>query len=196
MTIGRLVHILSIGFGRPCQRFLRTVWLVLGFSATYAPIANASSSVITPKVSLSISIGSGSPVKIINPALIGNEPLFVQGTVDWTAPFLHRDWAAGADTYFGVIWPGTTQVSTWSPNGSGAITLRSGYAPMARASSVLNPAAFSTNAMNGGFPIRYQFTGQEPKGLYLLFLFMVPTGADPSDIDNWAFLATAPFFLR
>ncbi|MES2952109.1 MAG: hypothetical protein V4858_26585 [Pseudomonadota bacterium] len=195
MTIRQLFHILSISFGRRCQLFRRMVWLVLGLAAAYVPIAHASS-VITPKTSVSVSIGGGYPVTIINTAFIGKEPLFVQGTVDWVEPFFHTAFAKGADTYFGVIWPGTTQVSTWSPDGSGAITLRSGYAPMARASSVLNPTAFSTNAMNGGLPIRYQFTGQEPKGLYLLFLFMVPTGADPSDIQNWAFLATAPFFLK
>ena len=196
MTTRRFVHnILFIGSGRQRQVFRRMAWFVLVFFAAYVPIAHASSP-ITPKTSVSVSIGAGHPVNIIPTAFTGQEPLFVQGRVDWVEPFLHTTFAKGADTYFGVIWPGTTQVSTWSPDGGGAITLRSGFAPMVRASSVLDPKAFSTNAMNGGFPIRYQFTGHEPKGLYLLFLFMVPTGADPSDIENWSFLATAPLFMK
>lgn len=111
-------------------------WFVLVFFAAYVPIAHASSP-ITPKTSVSVSIGAGHPVNIIPTAFTAKNLLF---RVEWIGgTFLHTTFAKGADTYFGVIWPGTTQVSTWSPDGGGAITLRSGFAPMVRASPCWTP---------------------------------------------------------
>lgn len=125
-----------------------------------------------------------------------SQPYYVSGQVVVTTPFANSQYANGADMYFGVILPGGTTVLTWSPNSNGTVTLKSGYAPIAKAQSLLTTGTFTTASANGGNRIRFDFSGNESKGLYLLFMFLVPTGADPTDIQQWSFVNMQPLYLK
>lgn len=175
--------------------FTRVVWLMLVLAGG-AALPAAAATGVAPNVSVSLTDAGLNQVMIFDTATVGTQPFYVAGRVEWVTPFTNTSWALGADIYFGVIMPGGTTVSTWSPNNSGTVTLGSGYAPLVRASSVLNTGVLTTASLNAGKDISYRFSGNEPKGLYLLFLFMVPTGADPTDIQRWTFLTTQPFFVK
>jgi hypothetical protein len=156
----------------------------------------SAASITPPKVSVALTDGSQNPIMIVDTTSVGAQPFTIAAGVEWAVPFSNTAWAAGGDTYFGVILPGGTSVATWSPNSNGVMMLNGGYAPIARAISVVNLAPFSTTTVNGGVPLTYKFSGAEPKGLYLLFMFMVPTGVDPTDIERWTFFTTQPFFVK
>ncbi len=153
---------------------------------------------VAPAVTVGVTVGAGYPAMIVDTVfpLGPREPFFVQGRVVWTEPNLDSRFAAGADIYFGVIMPGGTTVKTWSPNNAGTVAINSGYAPFVRARSVLTAGTFDTTAVNSGSPISYTFSGSETKGLYLVFLFMVPTGTDPTDIQQWSSVTMQPFFVK
>jgi hypothetical protein len=125
-----------------------------------------------------------------------NQPYYVSGQVEITTPLAHSQFASGADIYFGVILPGGTTVHTWSPNSNGTVTLKSGYAPIAKAQSLLTVGTFNTASVNGGNRIRHDLSGSETKGLYLLFMFLVPTGTDPTDIRQWSFVTMKPLYVK
>lgn len=172
-------------------------WFVLALAGSCSLPAFASSPV-GPTVTVAITIGAGYPAILVDTSvpLARREPFYAQGQVVWTEPNLDKTWAAGADIYFGVILPGGTTVDTWSPSSDGTVTLNSGYAPLVRARSVLSTGTFTTESVNAGNRISYNFSGSEAKGLYLVFLFMVPTGADPTDITQWSNVTMQPFFVK
>ena len=186
-------------FSERLRRVFRgAMWLTLALTLGTSLPAAASSSPPLPVVTVGIADTFGNSMMYFDLSIpqVLNQPYYVSGQVVLTFPFPNSQYAAGADIYFGVIMPGGTTVYTWSPNSSGSVTLSSGYAPIVRARSMLTPGTFNTSSVNAGSPIKYTFSGTEPKGLYLLFTFLVPTGTDPTNIQQWFSTTMQPLFLK
>lgn len=179
-------------FSKSVRRLVWSAWVLM---ASFSLPAAASSSVPGPTVTLAISDGMN-PKLIIDTAFLDKLPSFVSGQVVWTTSLAGTPWVSGADIYFGVILPGGTTVHTWSPNSNGTVTLKSGYAPLVSGRSVVDPSTFTTASANGGKDISYTFTGDEPKGLYMILLFMVGAGRNPADITNWNSVTMQPLFVK
>ncbi len=166
----------------------RIAGLAVVLSAAHTLPASASS-VVGPTLTVDVTVGANNPARRVDLtapdpfAIVRRTPYDVQGQVVLTQPIFNTSWAAGADIYFGVILPGQTAVYTWTPNGNGTVALNNGYTPLARAYPVLSASTFTTSSVNSGNLISYTFSGAEKKGLYLVFLFMMPTGTVPTDID-------------
>lgn len=193
----RLIRMMPSG-ARHLHRLLgRLAFSALVLTVGYSMPA-AAALAVAPTVTVGVTVGAGYPAMIVDTAfpLGTREPFFVQGRVVWTEPNLDSRFSAGVDIYFGVIMPGGTTVKTWSPNNAGTVAINNGYAPLARARSVLSAGTFDTTAVNSGNQISYTFSGGETKGLYLVFLFMVPTGTDPTDIQQWSSVSMQPFFVK
>lgn len=165
----------------------RIAGLAVVLSSMHSLSASASS-VVGPTVTVGITVGAN-PARLVDLTAadpfgsILRTPFDVLGRVVLTQPIFNTSWAAGADIYFGVVMPGQTGVYTWSPNGNGTVSLNNGYTPLVRAYPVLSASTFTTSSVNSGNLISYTFSGGEKKGLYLAFLFMMPTGTVPTDID-------------
>lgn len=194
----RLTWLIPSG-ARQLQRLLnRWACLMFALAAGYGMPAAASLVANPPVATVGVFIGAGYPVGLVNissPAALG-EPIFAQGKIVWAEPDSFIPYAAGVDIYFGVIMPGGTTAQTWSPDNTGKVTLNDGFAPIARARSVSSPGTFDTTSVNSGEPITYMFSGSEPKGLYLVFIFMVPAGADPTDVEQWGRVEMEPFYVK
>lgn len=175
------------------------VWLaVLVLTIGYSLSATASQSPQLPIITVGIADTFGGARNFFDTSIPQtlNQPYYASGQVALESPFLNSQFAGGADIYFGVILPGGTTVHTWSPNSNGTVTLKSGYAPIARARSMLTTGTFNTASVNEGKSIRYALSDNEPKGLYLLFMFLVPTGTDPADIQQWSFVTMQPLYVK
>lgn len=162
------------------------------------PLSATASGVPLPVVTVGMTETGGSAMNFFDTAIpaIVNQPYYVSGQVVVTTPLTNSQYANGADIYFGVILPGGTTLHTWSPNSNGTVTLKSGYAPIAKAQSLLTAGTFTTASVNGGNRIRHDLSGNDTKGLYLLFMFLVPTGADPADIQQWSFVNMQPLYMK
>lgn len=179
------------------QRLLnRWACLMFVLAAGYAMPA-AAGLVLAPTLTVDVTVGSGYPAGLtdISPP-VSREPFFAQGKIVLTVPVYDTGYAAGVDIYFGVIMPGGTRVKTWSPDNTGKITLNDGFAPIARAYSVSSPGTFDTRSANSGELITYTFNGSEEKGLYLVFIHMVPTGTVLIDVYGCAGAEMHPFFVK
>ncbi len=162
------------------------------------PLSSTASGVPLPVVTVGMTEAGGNAMNFFDTAIpaIVNQPYYVSGQVEVTTPLAHSQYAGGADIYFGVILPGGTTVQTWSSNSNGTVTLKSGYAPIAKARSLLTVGTFTTASVNGGNRIKHDLSGSETKGLYLLFMFLVPTGTDPTDIQQWSFVTMQPLYVK
>ncbi len=162
------------------------------------PLSATASSVPLPVVTVGMADTFGNARGFFDTAIPENinQPYYVSGQVEVTTPFVYSQYAGGADIYFGVILPGGTTVHTWSPNNNGTVTLKSGYAPLVKAQSLSTVGTFTTASVNEGNRIRFDLSGNEPKGLYLLLMFLVPTGTDPTDIQQWSFVTMKPLYLK
>lgn len=162
------------------------------------PLLATASGVPLPAVTVEMTETSGNAFNFFDTAIpaIVNQPYYVSGQVEVTTPLAHSEFAGGADIYFGVILPGGTTIHTWSPNSNGTVTLKSGFAPLAKARSLLTVGTFTTASVNGGNRIRHDLSGSETNGLYLLFMFLVPTGTDPTEIRQWSFVTMKPLYLK
>lgn len=173
-------------------------WWALVLPLGYSLSATASQSPPLPVITVGVADTFGDSKNFFDTSIpqILNQPYYASGQVVLASPLTNSQYAAGADIYFGLILPGGTTVQTWSPNSNGPVTLKSGYAPMVRALSMLTAGTFTTASVNEGNPLRYALSGNEPKGLYLLFMFLVPTGTDPTDIQQWSFVTMQPFYVK
>lgn len=193
----KLMQVMPL-FAKRLRRVLRglTCWVLvlpLGYS-----LSATASSVPLPVVTVGMTETGGNAFNFFDttiPAIV-NQPYYVSGQVEVTTPLAHSEYGGGADIYFGVILPGGTTVHTWSLNSNGTVTLKSGYAPIAKAQSLLTVGTFTTASVNGGNRIRHDLSGSETKGLYLLFMFLVPTGTDPTDIRQWSFVTMKPLYVK
>jgi len=119
--------------------------------------------------------------------------LYVSDNTDFPYSFYaSADWSpagqkvVSGDIYFGILSPDRQQVWTFAPDENG-IGIHLGYMP------------YEADSLNESFiseGISYTFTGNEPRGMYLMFLIKVNTGLDPSNPKNWRNIRTHPFFYE
>lgn len=91
------------------------------------------------------------------------------------------------DVYFCLMAPGQATaclVPAASPSGTTAPGLAEGLVPLARG-VVIDENPVTSREWLGGADLSYQFSASDTPGLYLLFSFIVPEGADPADGDQW-----------
>ena len=122
---------------------------------------------------------SSTPIAIsILPARLGVFPVFryrpsdsiyLTVSVDIPAP---PSPAFTVDVYVGVLLPGG-QIVSWVPDSERA-ELKEGLAPYRED---VSDRSFTLNTPT--VAPEYTFTGNEPFGLYLVFVFVVPHGGDP-----------------
>lgn len=165
--------------------FRRLTLIVFMLAATYSVYAPAST-VVLPAISVHVANPLGDGTMVIRTKGL---PYYFGGSVVW--PSGDTSWSAGADIYFGVMLPDRTTVLTWAP-GNGGIALHEGYVPFAR--GVSNTLNFHTSGYQGN-EISHLVSGNEPLGMYFLFLLLVAPGGNPSDPLQWGAVGMQPFFL-
>ena len=97
------------------------------------------------------------------------------------------------DLYVGLIQPGGV-VFTWA-NQDGQAVLVKGTKPVVRGMDLGGKYAFNLAEVFGKDP-RYTFSGNEPRGMYTLFAFIVVGGDLPSNRLSWYAVDMAPLFVE
>ena len=161
---------------------------LMSLSLIALPAANATSTVATPEVKVFVRdvvlSGLGTDQIFVVPAAPAR-PLAFGASVARTLGSLP------CDVYFGVIVPGG-RVFTWIPKVGGGAVLVAGMSPVARA---IADTTFQTSSAFAGDP-QYTFSEGDIKGLYSLFVLLVPPGADPSDARRWTWVTTVPLMFQ
>ena len=89
------------------------------------------------------------------------------------------------DIYFGVYSQTNNKVFTWTELNENFV-LNEGF-------SAIKKNNQSDEIKIGN--INYVLTGNEPKGLYILFLLLVNSGNNPNNIQDWIKIETTLFFI-
>lgn len=157
--------------------------LIFTFSICFIPVVFASSTG-WPVITISFNDQLAGQMPFAKP----NVYYSVQAGFEWSreeSPWQFTSGIAGSDVYVGVLSPERDKIWTWTQH-SDEFTLNDGYVPFAQATTV---GTFFTGLID------YKFSGNEPKGMYLLFLILVGPGSDPSDVYNWQAVGSQPFFF-
>jgi hypothetical protein len=180
----------------------RRITLLLCVWAAIGSLSASASSTATGGTDTTVSVGliSGYGGSVLH-TRGGDRPFppffLLVGSVVWPTDAGAQKWfwPNGADIYFGVMLTGGTDVYTWSHNSAGPKnTLNKGWVPYAR--SVPPVGTFVITDPSGLNTPMYSLSGNEPPGLYQLFLLLVKPGADPSDTTQWNKLAMHPFLVK
>ncbi len=155
------------------SKFFRLVVLIFILS----PGIGISSTVLPPEIQIDVvNADDGFTTFKVNVNKNGYE--FLGGLTEYIS-------TAELDAYFGVISPGRKELWTWSKY-KGKTILQKGFFPIEKKITKDTPQSYITN---------YLFLGNEPRGMYLLFLLFVGNDKDPEDISNWAYIDVRPFFF-
>jgi len=123
----------------------------------------------------------------------GTLPVFTWRTdgrlLDFGA-FLTRYESSPVDVYFGIIVPGG-RIFSWSPGTNNVPNLQEGFVPAAQRTTATE---MSSGALLGGSP-QHSFSANHPLGLYSVFFFLVPAGADPRDLRQWYGATMSPLVI-
>lgn len=98
------------------------------------------------------------------------------------------------DIYFGVISPGRERIYTWVTDG-GVASLKEGLTAIVKEVDMKEKYTFNLTRVLG-HSIKYQFTGAELLGMYLVFTLITVSGSDPSDAKNWDTINMRPLVLE
>jgi hypothetical protein len=101
---------------------------------------------------------------------------------------------AWADLYFGVMLPDGENSVTWV-NAAGTPGIREGMSPLLEDILLGEKATINTAAIFGR-DLSHTFSGDEPPGMYLVFVLLVVAGSEVSDPVNWLAVETAPLFVE
>lgn len=97
------------------------------------------------------------------------------------------------DVYFGILLPGG-RIASWHPGTGHGPILQEGFWPAARRTAATE---MSGAALLRGNP-RHSFSADSayfPLGLYSVFIFLVPAGADPRDPSRWYGATMSPLVI-
>lgn len=124
-------------------------------------------------------------------------PFTFSGQVTWpggssSGSYLGYPWKDGADLYLGIITPKQEHVLTWSAS-NGRYALSEGLRPFSR--KFVFSGDFSSASVLGS-DAGFVLSGNEAKGMYLLFFLLTQPGADPGDPGQWLAVGASPFFMR
>lgn len=73
--------------------------------------------------------------------------------------------------------------------------MKLGLSPIAREIDLERQSVFQVSSFLGR-SIQYRFTGGEPTGLYLVFVLLVNSGADPTNTMNWICAEMVPLVFQ
>jgi hypothetical protein len=170
------------------MRFLTLVALLIVSSM---PVLSHATSGVIIRPKIDFSVGDDRIHGLYKVLLYGVEhelAFSMRGELDSAWKSIHGD---KVDLYFGAIAPGGQWIS-WSFQ-DGRLQSVPGFKPILR-DHIYTPEETSSSQLNRG--VRYQFTGMEPKGLYTLYLVIVPAGRDPQNPINWYAAGMSPLFLE
>jgi len=94
------------------------------------------------------------------------------------------------DVYFGILIPGGS-IASWHPGTGHGPILQEGFFPAAQS---MTATEMSGAALLGRNP-QYSFSAGHPLGLYSVFFFLVPAGADPRDPSRWYGATMSPLVI-
>jgi len=118
----------------------------------------------------------------------GDKNLTLSGNVEWPSgnnPFQINSSIGGSDIYFGLLSPERDKTWTFTLDND-QIKLNNGFIAIAQDSTA---GEFNTGEFT------HTFSGEEPRGMYMVFLLLVNPGGNPGDIYQWQHIATQPFFF-
>lgn len=98
--------------------------------------------------------------------------------------------SSAVDVYFGVIVP-DGRIFSWISGTANIPILLEGLFPAAHR---ITDTAIFTAGLLGRNP-QHSFSADHPLGLYSVFLFLVPTGAVPSDPRQWIAATMSPLVI-
>jgi hypothetical protein len=151
--------------------------------------AQASSGILRPKIQISAGDHiQGGMYKVLVYGMDHELTFSTQGELDPALRSLHGN---KVDFYFGAIAPGGEWISWMYQDGN--LTMAPGL------SAILRDHDYSADEKSSSqlnIRVRYQFMGTEPKGMYTLFLLIVPKDKDPTNPLNWYGVGMSPLFLE
>ena len=170
-------------------RVLRVLGKVLLLSAVLAsgiaPMYARGSTIAPPVISITTVDAIMGPLVSL--------PVFTWRTdgrpLAFNATFSRGD-SSPVDVYFGIIIPGG-RVFSWISGTANVPTLREGLLPAAQ--GITNTASSSAGLL-GANP-QHIFSADYPLGLYSVFFFLVPAGADPGDSRRWIAASMSPLVI-
>ena len=163
--------------------------IIFALAAFCTISANASSGMLRPIIQISAAdhIQSGL-YKVIVYGVDHELGFWTQGDIDPALASLYGD---KVDIYFGAIAPGGERIS-WIMQ-DGVLSIVPGFAAILGNHSYTAERKYSSEL---NLRVRYKFSGAEPKGMYTLFVLIVPKDKDPNDPLNWYGAALSPLFLK
>ncbi|HQS64714.1 MULTISPECIES: hypothetical protein [unclassified Acidovorax] len=163
--------------------------IILSLAAVVAVPTSASSGILRPIIQISAAdhIQSGL-YKVLVYGMIHELGFWTQGDID---PALVSLYGNKVDIYFGAIAPSGERIS-WIIQ-DGVLIIVPGFTAILRDHSYTAERKYSSEL---NLRVRYTFTGAEPKGMYTLFVLIVPKDKDPNDPLNWYGAALSPLFLE
>ncbi len=151
-----------------------------------APVSAQTGASIAPPV---ISISTIDP--IVTP--LASVPVFTWRTdgqpLEFVAAVSRAD-SSPIDMYFGIIVP-DGRIFSWISGTANVPILLEGLFPAAQ---LVTGTAISSAELLGKNP-QHIFSADHPLGLYSVFFFLVPTGADPGDPRQWIAATMSPLMI-
>ncbi|MEY4641689.1 MAG: hypothetical protein RLZZ227_1683 [Pseudomonadota bacterium] len=98
-----------------------------------------------------------------------------------------------ADLYFGFMRREGRQAYTWDSD-AGVPVIKTGMTPLMKDIGLGTAATIDLEQIFGG-DIEYEFIGDEPTGVYLVFAMLVLAGTSPSQPINWIAAEMTPLFV-
>lgn len=155
------------------------------FALGIAPVSAMSASVASPVISIATFDAMLAP--------LSSPPVFTWRTdlrpLEFDAAVSRTD-SSPVDVYFGIIIPGG-RIFSWSPGTASVPNLQEGFSPAAQGTTATE---MSSAALLGRNP-QHLFTADHLLGLYSVFFFLVPTGADPRDPRRWIGATMSPLVI-
>ena len=168
-------------------RELAKALVVVGLLAagTGAVLAQTGASVPPPVISIAAMDPAVAPVATV--------PVFTWRTdgrpLEFTASASRAD-NSPVDVYFGVL-VADGRAFSWIGGTATIPILLPGLSPLAQG---ITHTVISTTELLGRNP-QHIFAADDPPGLYSVFFFLVPTGANPADSRQWIGASMSPLVL-
>ena len=156
-----------------------------------APLLSSASSGVILRPKIDFSVGDDRIYGLYKVLVYGVEHELVfsmRGDLDPAWKSIYGD---KVDLYFGAIAPGGQWIS-WTFQ-DGGLQVVPDFTPILR-DHLYTPEEKNSSQLN--VRVRYKFTGAEPKGMYTLYLVIVPAGRDPKNPNNWYGAGMSPLFLE
>gem|GEM_PF-4265622 len=167
-------------------KLTQVILLSAAFAFEIAPVrAETGASIALPVISLST----------IDPmvAPLASTPVFTWKTDNRPLEFaatVSRTDSSPVDMYFGIISP-DGRVFSWNSGLTSVPIFLEGLSPAGR---LVTDTVISSADLLGKNP-QHTFSADHPLGLYSVFFFLVPAGADPGDSRQWIAATISPLVI-